>query len=75
MGDNRDNSADSRSWGFVPWDNVVGTPMMIYWSWPPDVDTQESTGFDRYGNPIYKQNTFGDKISNIRWDRIFTIPE
>src|SRR5690606_8133174 len=33
MGDNRDNSEDSRSWGFVPYDNVVGTPIVVYWSW------------------------------------------
>lgn len=33
MGDNRHNSDDSRSWGFIPYDNVVGTPMIVYWSW------------------------------------------
>ena len=32
MGDNRDNSLDSRYWGFVPRENVIGTPMFIYWS-------------------------------------------
>jgi signal peptidase I len=32
MGDNRDNSADSRYWGFVPSDAIVGRPLMIYWS-------------------------------------------
>ena len=33
MGDNRDNSADSRYWGYMPEDNVVGQPLVIYFSW------------------------------------------
>lgn len=32
MGDNRDVSYDSRFWGFIPKDNVIGRPMFIYWS-------------------------------------------
>jgi signal peptidase I len=32
MGDNRDNSSDSRYWGFLPAENVVGEAMVIYWS-------------------------------------------
>lgn len=37
MGDNRDNSLDSRFWGFIPKDNLIGTPMIVYWSWDPDI--------------------------------------
>lgn len=36
MGDNRDNSLDGRFWGFIPEENIVGTPMIVYWSWNPD---------------------------------------
>jgi signal peptidase I len=32
MGDNRDDSQDSRYWGFVPQENIVGRPLVIYWS-------------------------------------------
>jgi signal peptidase I len=37
MGDNRDDSADSRFWGFVPRDKVVGEAFLIYWSWDPSI--------------------------------------
>ena len=33
MGDNRDNSSDSRFWGYIPEDSVMGSPLVIYWSW------------------------------------------
>ncbi len=33
MGDNRDSSWDSRYWGFVPRQNIIGKPLIIYWSY------------------------------------------
>lgn len=33
MGDNRDNSMDSRFWGFVPKDNIIAHARILYWSW------------------------------------------
>jgi signal peptidase I len=55
MGDNRDNSLDSRYWGFVPVENVVGTPLFVYWSWDPNI-------------PV---SSLGDKFGSVRWGRIF----
>ena len=57
MGDNRDNSLDSRFWGFVPEENIVGKAMFVYWSWDTAI-------------PLTK---FGDKIAAIRWSRIGTL--
>ncbi len=41
MGDNRDDSLDSRFWGLVPRDLVVGEALMIYWSWNPGIPFSE----------------------------------
>ncbi len=38
MGDNRDNSHDSRFWGTVPEANIVGEPLMVYWSYEAPTD-------------------------------------
>jgi signal peptidase I len=54
MGDHRDNSLDGRYWGFIPKENLVGTPMLVYWSWDSDI-------------PLY--DIFG-RIASVRWGRI-----
>ena len=63
MGDNRDNSSDSRYWGFVPRENIVGTPWVVYWSY--DAPTEELVA--------YKLSHFVDLglhfFSKTRWER------
>jgi signal peptidase I len=55
MGDNRDNSLDCRYWGFIPKEYVIGTPIVVYWSWDPDLSL--------LGN-------FARKLASIRFSRI-----
>ncbi len=57
MGDNRDNSEDSRFWGFIPVEDVIGTPMVVYWSWDPSIPLS---------HPI-------DKLLSIKLGRIGTL--
>jgi signal peptidase I len=42
MGDNRDDSQDSRYWGFVPRENIIGRPLLIYWSVKPVYDVNST---------------------------------
>jgi signal peptidase I len=44
MGDNRDSSLDSRYWGFVPRDNIIGKPLIIYWSYEASTEDLSSPG-------------------------------
>lgn len=44
LGDNRDNSLDSRFWGFVPDDLIIGKAMMVYWSWDESPE-EKASGF------------------------------
>lgn len=75
MGDNRDNSEDSRYWGFVPRENIIGRPLLIYWSLR-DVDqidgvprVQEGTS----GKAIHFTYTITHLFQLIRWDRTFRL--
>jgi signal peptidase I len=45
MGDNRDSSLDSRYWGFVPRDNIIGKPLIVYWSYEASTEDLSSPGF------------------------------
>jgi signal peptidase I len=50
LGDNRTNSKDSRHWGFVPEQNIIGEALMVYWSWEPIRDgNRMHVRWDRIG--------------------------
>ena len=56
MGDSRDNSLDSRYWGFVPRTHIIGRPLYVYWSFNSN-DPGNTSGFDavkfrRFGTAI-----------------------
>ncbi len=59
MGDNRDDSADSRYWGFVPREKIIGEALMIYWSWNPSIPFSDffkllgSTRFNRIAKLVH----------------------
>jgi signal peptidase I len=66
MGDNRHNSADSRSWGYVPYDHVVGTPLFIWFSMKdPAKNTVSGKGAL---SSLFKNS----KEGKYRWERFFT---
>jgi signal peptidase I len=70
MGDNRDQSLDSRYWGFVPRGNIMGRPLLIYLS------INDSSGGERVragsdGKLIYSGQVLAHFLHLARWDRIF----
>lgn len=71
MGDNRDVSLDSRYWGFVPRENVIGRPMFIYWSFVTPRDEYQRQGVgDRIAWFIDIVIHFFDKT---RWSRMLRV--
>ena len=71
MGDNRDNSLDSRYWGFVSKGLIVGKPVVIYWSYDTDSDAYRQTEVrDRVSQMFDLVKNF---FSKTRWSRTFRI--
>ena len=67
MGDNRHNSLDSRYWGFVPRENIVGRPLLNYWSFKTPEDQYEQTGI---GSSVgWMGHVVLHFISDTRWKR------
>ena len=73
LGDNRDDSYDSRYWGFVPRENIVGRPLMIYWS----MDRPESAMAGTV--PSDKLSSLPLNVTQwlncLRWHRMLRIPQ
>ena len=59
IGDNRNNSEDSRFWGSVPYKNIIGEPWFIYFS----MNLADSLEVDAKNNPKQRYS--------IRWERMF----
>jgi signal peptidase I len=71
MGDNRDNSLDSRYWGFVPRENIIGKPLIIYWSYK--ASTNDLAGAT-VGSMISHMIDLGEHFfTRTRWSRTLRI--
>ena len=68
MGDNRDNSNDSRFWGSVPFENVVGKPLLVYWSYEAPTDDWLQEGF--LNRARFYAAVARNFFSKTRWARI-----
>ena len=69
MGDNRDFSLDSRYWGFVPRANIIGKPILIYWSY-------EATTGELIGQPVnidHYIDVVEHFFTKTRWRRTFLL--
>lgn len=71
MGDNRDNSQDSRFWGFVPRENLLGKPVAIYWSYETPRDEYLQTDLSDRLKQI--ADVFMNFFTKTRWSRTLKI--
>jgi signal peptidase I len=71
MGDNRDNSSDSRYWGFIPRDNIIGKPFLIYWSYR--ASTEDLLGESAGSILTHAIDLSQHFFTRTRWDRSFKI--
>lgn len=69
MGDNRDYSFDSRYWGFVPRENIIGKPLIIYWSYDAPTEQLASTTISLDHAVDLIQHFF----TKTRWGRTFKL--
>jgi signal peptidase I len=72
LGDNRDDSQDSRYWGFVPRENIIGRPLLIYWS--SANLTNDLSGSPTVGDRLYHLAYAATHVLQItRWERAFRL--
>lgn len=69
MGDNRDHSWDSRYWGFVSRDAIMGAPVVIYWSIQSSEDEYSERSFG--GGLVDALKTLVELPTRTRWNRMF----
>jgi len=69
LGDNRDRSLDSRYWGFVPRENIIGKPLIIYWSYDAPTAHLEDSSI----SVAHIQDVLLNFFSKTRWKRTFNL--